>query len=164
MANLAFLASTFKENAQAIKNLYEGFQYFRKTEVVVGITEETNSARGSVNNAELLYIHENGSPVRNIPARPVLKPAIADGQTKGQIETMMREAAIAAMVLGDKSRCEQLFHKAGMIGRDACKNWILGGHLAPNAPSTIRRKGSSTPLVDTGSMLGSITYAVRDKR
>jgi len=52
-----------------------------------------------------------------------------------------------------------------MIGRDACKNYIkAGNNLAPNAPSTIAQKGSSKPLIDTGSMLNSITYAVRKKR
>ena len=30
----------------------------------------------------------------------------------------------------------------------------------PNAPATVRRKGSTNPLIDTGFMRGSVTYEV----
>jgi hypothetical protein len=33
-------------------------------------------------------------------------------------------------------------------------------HTPPNAPSTIRRKGSSHPLIDTGNLRASIRYSV----
>lgn len=153
------------ESAEIIKNLIQGWNYFLNNEVVVGITMESNSARGDApSNAELLYIHDQGSPVRHIPPRPVLKPAIAQPEVKEKIQTMMREAAVAALVNGNMEKCEQNFHKAGMIGRDACKKYIQdGGKLAPNAPMTVAMKGSSKPLIDTGSMLNSITYAVRKK-
>ncbi len=157
------LVGVFKENGQAILNLVQGWLFFLHTEVVVGITEESNSARGSVNNAELLYLHECGVPSHNIPSRPVLKPAIAQDNVKEMIEKLMKEAAEEALVHGNKAKAEQCFEKAGMAGRDACKSYIAAGVPPPNAPSTIARKGSSLPLVDTGSMMGSITYAVRRK-
>ena len=69
-----------------------------------------------------------------------------------------------AIVKGDTMSAEKEMNKAGMIGRDACKKYITDGtHLAPNAPATIARKGSSTPLIDTGALLNSITYEVRKK-
>ena len=160
-----FISSVFKENAKQIFGMVKGWNYIRKTEVVVGITEETNTAReGGMSNASLLYLHENGIPSHNIPARPVLRPAIADDGTKQKIEKLMKDGMEAALLHGDTNKAEQSFHKAGMVGRDACKKWITdGGHLAPNAPATVARKGSSKPLIDTGSMVGSITYAVRKK-
>lgn len=163
MAGMMTLAGVFKENGQAIWNLIHGWMFFLHTEVVVGITEESNSPRGSVNNAELLYLHECGVPSCNIPPRPVLKPAINQKDKKEAIEAMMQDAAESALVKGDLERCKMCFEKAGMLGRDACKDYITGGNLAPNAPSTIAKKGSSTPLIDTGSMFGSIDYAVRRK-
>lgn len=159
-----FVSVDYRENTKTIWNLILGWKYFLETEVVVGITEESNASReGGFTNAGLLYMHEQGVPSHNIPARPVLKPAIAQEKVKEEIETMMRDAAVAALVDGDRDTAEKCFEKAGMLGRDACKNYILGGNLAPNAPSTIARKGSSQPLVDTGSLLGSISYAVRKK-
>jgi len=163
VAGMMTLAGIFKENGRTIYNLIQGWMFFLHTEVVVGITEESNSARGSINNAELLYLHECGVPSHNIPSRPVLKPAIAQDAVKEQIEKLMRDAAEEALVHGDWHKAEQCFEKAGMVGRDACKSYIAGGVPPPNAPSTIAKKGSSLPLVDTGSMMGSITYAVRRK-
>ena len=159
------LQCVMKENGNIIKNLIEGWNYFRKTEVVVGIPEDANVPReGGISNAGLLYLHEKGVPSHNIPPRPVLKPAIRDEATQERIKKLLRDAAVEALVHGNKAKCEQDFHKAGMVGRDACKKYIsAGGNLAPNSPYTIAKKGSSLPLVDTGSMLNSITYAVRKK-
>ena len=160
----SFVSLTYRESTQTIWNLILGWKYFLETEVVVGITEDSNVARDhGFTNAGLLYMHEQGVPSHNIPARPVLKPAIAQEDVKEQIEIMMRDAAVEALVHGDRDKAEKCFEKAGMLGRDACKNYITGGNLAANAPSTIAKKGSSTPLVDTGSLLGSISYAVRKK-
>ena len=159
-----FLSCVIKQSGKTIMNLIQGWNFFLSHEVVVGIPEGTNAQRGPVSNAELLYIHENGVPDHNIPPRPVLKPAIADPPTKEKIEKLMKQAAVEALVHGNRQKCEQNFHKAGMVGRDACKKWITdGSHLAPNSPVTIARKGSSLPLVDTGSMLNSIDYEVRKK-
>jgi len=159
-----FLTCVIKQNGNIILNLIKGWNYFLSHEVVVGIPEGTNVQRGPVSNAELLYLHENGVPDHNIPPRPVLKPAIADPPTKEKIKKLMRSAAVDALVRGNMQKCEQGFHKAGMVGRDACKKWITdGSHLAPNSPITIARKGSSLPLVDTASMLNSIDYEVRKK-
>lgn len=165
MADLGFLSTVAKHYGGVLKNLIEGWNYYLNTEVVVGITQESNGSRGEVTNAELLYIHTNGSAPNNIPPRPVLEPAIAQPETQAQIKVLLRDAAVAAMVQGNKEKCEQDFAKAGMVGASACKKYITDGtNLAPNAPSTIRQKGSSKPLIDTASMMNSITYAVRKKR
>ena len=154
-----------KRNAKLIGNLIKGFNYATRTEVVVGITEESNAQReDGVTNSQLLYLHENGVPSQNIPPRPVLKPAIAQEEVRDKISKMMKDALMAAFISGNVERAEQCFERAGMLGRDACKDYILSGDkLAPNSEVTIQRKGSSLPLVDTGSMLNSITYAVRKK-
>ena len=159
------MALQFKEKAKQIKALYQGFQFIRKTEVVVGITEESDCAReNGITNAQLLYLHENGVPSHNIPPRPVLKPAISKTENSQRIAKLMRDGMKAAMVDGDLDAARQCYERAGMLGRDACKNYIReGSNLAPNAPQTVARKGSSTPLIDTASMLNSITYAVRKK-
>lgn len=155
-----------KESTKKIKNLISGYNYIANNEVVVGITEESNAAReDGVTNSQLLYLHEHGIPSHNVVPRPVLVPAISQDEVRDKISLMMKEGMKAALIDGSKDRAEVCFNKAGMLGRDACKNYITSGDkLAPNKESTIARKGSSLPLVDTGSMLGSITYAVRRKK
>lgn len=163
--NILQMGVKFKENANLIGNLLKGWNYIRKTEVVVGITEESNASREGIDNASLLYLHENGIPSHNIPPRPVLKPAIAQEDVRKQIQELLRAGMSAALLQGDTGKAEQMYSRAGMVGRAACQKYITdGSNLAPNAPSTIERKGSSKPLIDTGSMLGSITYAVRKKK
>ena len=161
----SFITGEYKETAEEVWNLILGWKFFLENEVVVGIPEETNRVEGAFTSAGLLYLHEQGVPSHNIPPRPVLQPALNKEGVKEQIETMMRDAAVAAFVNGDAETAKNCFEKAGMLGRDACKDYITdGGNLAPNAPSTIARKHSSKPLIDTAAMLGAINYAVRKKK
>jgi hypothetical protein len=39
---------------------------------------------------------------------------------------------------------------------------IVSGGWAPNSPVTVKMKGSSRPLIDTGAMRQSVTYVVED--
>lgn len=159
-----FVSTEYKENAQMIWNLIQGWKFFLQHEVVVGIPAEFNvGEKNGMTSAALLYLHEQGVPSHNIPPRPVLHPALGQADIAEQIKTLMTEAADAALIEGDVKTAEQNMEKAGMIGAGACKDYILSGALAPNAPSTIAKKGSSQPLVDTGAMLGSINYVVRRK-
>ena len=165
MPDVKFLSGVFKEAKQTIGNLIEGFAFYAKHEVVVGITQESNSGhKNGPTSAELLYLHEKGVPSHNIPPRPVLKPALAQPEVQKAIKSELRKAMIASFVTGNKKIAEMEMEKAGMLGRDACKKYIADGNkLAPNAPATIAKKGSSKPLIDTGAMMNSITYAVKEK-
>lgn len=157
-------SAEYTESKESLDKIIEGWRFFLETEVVVGIPKETNAGRSGGNtNAGLLYENEQGSPAKHIPPRPVLKPALAQEDVKEEIGDMMKDAADAALDMGDIDKAKDCFEKAGMLGRDACRNYITGGNLAPNAPRTIARKHSSQPLIDTGSMFGSISYAVRKK-
>ena len=167
-----------KTATKKIKNLIAGFNFANHTEVVVGIPEDSNVTReNGITNSQLLYIHEHGVPSHNIPPRPVLIPAIAQEEAREKIMDEMKTGLKSALVWGNVQEAEKCYHKAGMLGRDACKDYIVSGDkLAPNAPSTIARKLAKTPkgrpknpedvkpLIDTASMLNSITYAVRKKR
>ena len=51
----------------------------------------------------------------------------------------------------------------GIYQKDLMQQEILDGGFLPNAPGTIRRKGSSKPLIDTGRMRQSVNYVIRKK-
>lgn len=166
MAIMAKLGEVVVKRAtQKIKKTVEGIGYMAHTEVVIGITKDSDVGRESgITNSELLYLQENGVPSHNIPPRPVIKPALAQDEIKDKIKKLRKEAWKAALLEGDTDKAEMCLEKAGMVGRDACKAWITDGtHLTPNAESTIRRKGSSIPLIDSASMMNSISYEVRKK-
>ena len=152
---MAFGSVFFKQSTGFIGNIVRGVTYMRSHEVVVG-------AKGE--HSDLLYLHEAGVPSRNIPPRPVLGPALAQNKVKKAMKNHMRRAMYLAVLKGDIRSAENELKQAGMVGESACKKWITDGtHLAPNAPSTIAKKGSSKPLIDTGALLNSITYELRGK-
>ncbi|MDH7597550.1 MAG: hypothetical protein QHG98_07435 [Methanothrix sp.] len=54
----------------------------------------------------------------------------------------------------------QLFDQACGELEIAVVKKILSNIPPPNAPSTVRKKGSSKTLVDTGAMVGAVTHRV----
>lgn len=120
----------------------------RKDEVIsIGIT-----------NAELMFIHENGSPIRNIPDRPVLQMTLdwainniipetlskcSDGLLQNQWTIDMVELELNKMAI----RIQQ-------YARDII--YSNDGRLTANSPSVARRKKGNHPLFDTGQLARSI--------
>lgn len=146
-----------------IQAIQKSIKELRKTDVLIGIPqEETDREEGSVTNAELLYIHTNGSPANNIPPRPVIEPAIQD--SKEEIGTLLKEAILKALE-GDTGGAMSGMEKAGLQGENAAKGWFTNpkNNWARNAESTIKQKGSSKPLIDTGQLRKSITHIVKKK-
>jgi hypothetical protein len=111
---------------------------------------------------ELAAIHEFGSPKANIPERSFIRSTF--NNPAGQEELKRVYAKLAKAVMNGKMTAEKALELLGM--QAMVKNTILSGEGVPppNAISTIIAKGSSRPLVDTGQLVGSITYEVRAKK
>jgi hypothetical protein len=133
-------------------------------EVLVGIPQEkTARDEGKIGNAALGYIHEFGSPINNIPARPFLYPGIKNSVREWQPKLA---AAAEAALKGDSAAMLTQLDEAGLIASGAVKQTILAG-IPP--PVSRRRRGSrpamgpgeAIPLVDTGQLLRSITWVVK---
>ena len=141
-------------------------QALSETQVLVGIPEEQTGRESDVlTNAALLYIQSNGSPLNNIPARPVIEPALENSNDK--LGQLMGDAAKKALS-GDQSGMNSALETAGLAGEAAVRAWFTSpdNGWAPNAESTQKakeRKGSTDPrpLIDTGELRRSITYVVR---
>ncbi len=113
--------------------------------------------------AHSLYIREHGSPMMSVPPRPVLQPAIeANKEAIGKQIAMASKASLQ----GEPNECEAYLNKAGVVASSAAKGWFENpsNGWPPNAPQTIRRKGSNQPLIDTGEMRKAITYVVRNRK
>lgn len=149
--------------------IVKALNFMETNEVYVGISDETTTREKGepVTNAELLFIHTNGSPVNNIPARPVIEPAIKDD--KDRLAQMMDSAFEKA----EKGKFNEALDKlklAGMRAQNVCRAWFTNpkNGWPPNSPSVQERKrakGSTDPkpLIDTGELRKSITYFVRTK-
>jgi hypothetical protein len=87
-----------------------------------------------------------------IPARPFLRTAQNRATKRGEHIVQVR--------MEENSDVEQICKDLGLMLQDEIKNQITHGTFAPNAPSTIKRKGSSHPLIDTGNLRQSVHWGV----
>ena len=58
---------------------------------------------------------------------------------------------------------EQILKEIGIFQKDLIQEKITEGSYVPNAVSTIMRKGSDHPLIDTGRMRQSVNYVILQK-
>lgn len=151
----------FVNHARAMK-------FMKENSVYVGIPqEETTRDEDGITNAELLFIHTNGSPKNNIPARPVIEPAIKND--KKQLTSMMKKAS-RLVFEGNKQEAIRQLKLVGMRGQNISRAWFVNPENGwpPNSPGVYRMKlakGSTDPkpLIDTGELRKSITYVVVTK-
>lgn len=149
---------------ETLKAVEAAVKELKQHDVLVGIPQEKSSRQGSkgkATNAELLFIHTNGSPIRGIPARPVLQPAIKND--KERIGEMLGKAVDKA-VSGKIEEIAPALERAGIYGAKVCKDWFVNpsNGWKPNSPRTLKHKKSTRPLIDTSEMRKSITYVVRN--
>lgn len=157
-----FLAEV-RETDKQLQAVQKSIKELKKIDVLVGVPqEEAGREQNGITNAELLYIHTNGSPANNIPPRPIVDPAIQD--SKEEIGTLLKEAILKALE-GDTDGAMAGMERAGTQGENAVKGWFTNpkNNWAENAKSTKKKKGSSKPLIDTGQLRKSITHAVKKK-
>jgi len=132
----------------------------KRSEVYIGIPADRTLRRGDeMNNASLLFIHTHGSPLRNIPPRPVIEPALRT-VAKPIADELAKSAK--ALLEHNPQRSLMFLKRAGVLGSNAAKRWFTNpmNGWPPNAPSTIAHKGSDRPLIDTGQLRRAITYAI----
>jgi hypothetical protein len=98
----------------------------------------------------------------SIPARPFLYQAIFS--VRGELRKLVRET-YAKRIKENREPSGQ-FSPAGigafLVG--AVQRFVRSDYYkntVPNAPMTIRMKGSDTPLIDTGFMVNSTVYVTR---
>lgn len=87
-----------------------------------------------------------------IPARRFLR----DAQNKAN----KRGANLVKARLDEGTNVDSLCKELAIMLTDEIKKSIRTGNWEPNAPSTIRKKHSSKPLIDTGQLLNSAHGAV----
>lgn len=93
-----------------------------------------------------------------IPARPYIRSTVDEKE-----EDYFRAAKrLSGQMMDDRIEKYQALSIMGQLIEGDIKQKIIDIKDPPNAPATIRRKGSANPLVDTGLLGGSIRYVVHD--
>lgn len=168
-----------------VAQVVKGINDLVRRDVLVGIPDSAAERRDEdaeqVNNAALGYIHEFGSPARNIPARAFLIPGVRNAQDK--TAARLKKAADAALD-GQLSQVDSQLHAAGLVASREVKTRINSGDFVPLSDATLKararkgRKGAraelerraageapstdlAKPLIDSGQLRNAITYVVR---
>lgn len=162
-----------EKSGDAEQKIKDALQFLKDTPVYVGVPENKTVRRKedgekvAITNAELMFIHTNGSPRNNIPARPVIEPAIEDD--KERISKMFKDAGQTMMNQGKDAAMKKL-KLIGMRAQNVCRAWFVNpkNNWPPNSPvveARKRKKGAINPkpLIDTGELRRSIIYFVETK-
>lgn len=118
---------------------------------------------GGLGNANILAIMEAGSPVNNIPPR-VLLDAVKKKYEKKIDEYFLN--ILDALLRGDETSADALMEELALRMQTWTQKFFTDkdNGWKPNAPSTIKAKGSDKPLIDTGELRKSIRgIVVEDK-
>ena len=115
------------------------------TVVSAGLLDAKNATKAAIN--------EYGTS--KIPQRPFMRTATnRHGKSWGSKSAKAVQSVMKGMPIS------QVAELVGMQMKADISSTLTNGPWTPNAPSTIAKKGSSRPLIDTGELRASITYKV----
>lgn len=147
-----------------VKDIDRGYKAFMRQmnekgrAVAVGIQESEGSAeaKGSPGVQVIDVAQWNEFGTERIPARSFIRAWFDEYQPQNQAVARR----MATSVLKGMRTTKQAMEALGVLFVGQIQQRIAAGIDPANAESTIRRKGSSTPLIDTGQLRSSVTYRV----
>jgi hypothetical protein len=149
------LKTSVKNSAKVRKALEKELKKFSSDKsVLVGIRGDAGQHdEAGISLAQLGAIHEFGND--RVDERSFLRTGVEDARVD--------MIGIASSRLA-KDGADKTLGLIGITAQNAVQNKIVSLRTPGNAESTKRAKGSSNPLVDTGQLLGSITFVVTDEK
>ncbi|KAB0676016.1 HK97-gp10 family putative phage morphogenesis protein [Aureimonas leprariae] len=102
---------------------------------------------------------------RTIPERPFMRNAMRANWEKYRkaMEAAAREIVDVAKGGGSPAAStRKVLGRLGALAQGDIQSEITSLSSPPNAPSTVRQKGSSKPLIDTGEMRSKVTWKVEE--
>lgn len=94
----------------------------------------------------------------HMPSRPFLRKSVDENE--GKINTFLQSKKSDLL---EGTAPEQVLKEIGIFQKDLIQEKITEGEFTPNAVSTIKQKGSSKPLIDSGRMRQSVNYVIQKK-
>lgn len=130
--------------------------------VKVGIrARDAGKQNDGVDVIDIALWNELGTSDGRVPKRPFMRHT-AD---TSKAEVVAAASRWAGMILAGKLSADRALASLGEFYKMKIQATIRGSKAwaVPNAAETVRRKGSSTPLVDQGVMLGTVDWERDDK-
>lgn len=161
-------------------DLVKRLEEIKEARVKVGVLDDGKRSEERLTVAQIAAIHEYGTEDGRIPARPFVKPTF--DKQRDKLVKMAKN--LMGQVIDGKISVKQGLNLLGSQLAADIKATVVAGVPPPNALSTIIRKArkskkftavaenigqafgqagilaSVKPLIDTGRMLGAITWVV----
>lgn len=133
------------------KRIKEELKLIDKSYTQIGIQKDAGEEDGQAIAAIGAY---NEFGTERIPSRPFMRSTFDEQRTKTKA---IIEHQYGKILKGETS-VKRALGSIGEYMEGEVKKKITTLKTPPNAPSTIARKGSSNPLIDTGRMRASIRH------
>lgn len=149
---MAVIEVSTKVTDMGIDKVLENVLELGGKQVKVGI----QAGSGSHDGVDILDIAiYNHFGTRNIPSRPFISDCFDKNQ--GQISEAKKRIVYRVM---EGMPASAGLAQLGQWYQDVLKGHIRNGSWVPNAPATVKRKGSSRPLIDTGQLVNSVRWEI----
>lgn len=140
------------------KKFYAELDKLKQNEVFIGYQsghdKHTDEEGNTVDMAQIAMFNELGTSTS--PPRPFLRMTVDENQQK--INAMCEQQA---KNIAKGGTAEKSLKELGAFGVSLVQEKIGNGSFTPNAPSTVKAKGSDKPLIDTGQMRQSVHYVIK---
>ena len=143
-----------------IKDIDKGFSKiikeiasWKNTKVKIGLFKEEGKNDGEYI-ADYAYANEFGEG--NVPSRPFIRNTFDENQSDWS-DSLQENLG---KVIEGKIDSNNIFSLLGERAVDDVKKTISNNLPPPNAESTIKKKGSSKTLIDSGAMRNAVSYRI----
>lgn len=139
------------------RRFFAELERLRRLQVRVGFQQGQAFSEDGVDMVDIVAWNEVGNA--HTPARPFLRKSVDENETL--INNFCRQQ-LRELTEGRISS-QSVLNRIGAMQVGLVQDKITDGDYAPNAQSTIQRKGSDKPLIDTGRMRQSVHFVIRLK-
>lgn len=143
------------------KQIYKELKIWENSFTAIGIQEGSGEDKeGQTTIALIAAVQEFGTNRAGInhnitiPSRPWMRSWF--DKNKNRITKKMEQ--LYTFILTRKLKAKQALKILGEWAQGELRKSIRDLKSPPNAPSTIRQKGSSNPLIDTGQMMNTVRH------
>lgn len=140
-----------KIDLSQFENVIKSIQGIVKHSVDIGLV--------NANDKVMEYAIYNEYGTRSIPARPFYRTGLIDGFRRQTLDMYIKKELEEALYTGED--WNTFYKKIGEKGEFFLKDSLLRGGWDELSESTIKKKGRSTPLIDTSALFESIGSEVK---
>ena len=138
------------------KRLMREIEELKKLQVRTGYQDDGSTEEDGTSLLDIALWNELGT--ENAPSRPFLRKTFDDNEAKIRAFAAQQ---IKRLVAG--ATAKDVLQAIGVFLKGLVQETITDGDFEANAPSTIKKKGSDKPLIDTGHLRQSVNSVIAEK-